>query len=71
MSLIPPLLVYYYSPYSMEGTSLNNGKLNNAFYNTYKSSFGQSTNILLNYNPTKFSNDTICSTCNKFATIFF
>lgn len=70
MSLIPPLLVYFYSPYSMEGTSLNNGKLNNAFYNTYKSSFGPSTNILLNNNPTKFSNDAICSTCNKFATMF-
>jgi hypothetical protein len=70
MSLIPPLLVYFYSPYSMEGTSINNGKLNNAFYNTYKSPFGQSTNILLNNNPTKFSNDAVCSTCNKFATIF-
>jgi len=70
MSLIPPLVLYYYSPYSMEGTSLNNGKLNNAFFNEYKSTFGPSTNILLNYNPTKFSSDAICSTCNKFATLF-
>lgn len=47
MNLIPPLNFYHYSPYSMEGTSLNNGKLNSAFYNTYPSTFGPSTNILL------------------------
>ncbi len=70
MILVPPLEFYYYSPYSMEGTSLNNGKLNSAFFNTYKSTFGPSTNIALNYNPTKFSPDTVCATCNKFATIF-
>ena len=70
MSKIPPLEFYYYSPYSMAGTSLNNGKLNSSFFNTYNSTFGQSTNIQLNFNPTKFSNDTICSTCNKFSTLF-
>ena len=69
-SLIPPLVFYYYSPYSMEGTSLNNGKLNNSFFNTYKSTFGPSTNITLNCNPTKFSNDSVSSTCNKFCTLF-
>lgn len=69
-SLIPPLVFYSYSPYSMEGTSLNNGKLNNSFFNTYKSVFGPSTNITLNSNPTKFSNDSISSTCNKFSRLF-
>jgi hypothetical protein len=68
--IIPPLLFYTYSPYSMEGTCLNNGKLNDAFFNTYKSAIAQSINTKLNYNPTKFSNDAICSTCNKFSTLF-
>jgi hypothetical protein len=54
----------------MKGTCLNNGKLNNSFFNTYKSIFGSSTNIVLNNNPTKFSNDTLCSTYNKFCTLF-
>lgn len=70
MSIIPPLIFFHYTPYSMEGTTLNNGKLNSAFFNTYKSIFGTSTNILLNSNPTKFSSDTVCSTCNKFAKLF-
>ncbi len=69
-TLIPPLIVYFNSPYSMEGTTLNNGKLNDSFYNTYKSKFGTSVNIKLNYNPTKFSNDSVCSTCNKFSELF-
>lgn len=69
-NIIPPLVLYWYSPYSMEGTSLNNGKLNDSFFNTYASTFGTSTNITLNSNPTKFSNDAICSTCNKFTKIF-
>lgn len=68
--IIPPLEFFNYSPYSMQGTSLNNGKLNSAFFNNYKSIFGPSTNISLNSNPTKFSNDTVCSTCNKFAALF-
>ena len=69
-TIIPPLVFYCFSPYSMEGTSLNNGKLNNSFFNNYNSIFGPSTNITLNYNPTRFSNDTICSTCNKFCKLF-
>ena len=32
MSKIPPLEYYYYLPYSMAGTSLNNGKLNSSFF---------------------------------------
>lgn len=70
MTLIPPLSLYYYSPYSMEGTTLNNGKNNPAFYNTYPSIFGPAANIAINNNPKKYSNEIICSSLNKFSTLF-
>lgn len=69
-NLIPPLTIYYYSPYSMEKTAINNGKRNNSFFNEYQSIYGTSTAILLNEPQTKFSNAVICSTCNKFATLY-
>jgi hypothetical protein len=70
MSLIPPLLFYFYSPYLMEGTTLNNGKNNSTFFDTYLSTFGSAANITINNNPQKFSNEIICSSLNKFATLF-
>ncbi len=69
--IIPPLELYNYSPFSMEGTSVNNGKLNNSFYNTYNSIYGTSTAIKLNIPATNFNNNSICTTSNYFATLYF
>ncbi len=68
--IIPPLIVYFNSPQSINNTSNATGALNNSFFNKFNSSYSIATQIAINTPSNSFNKDIYAQTYNGQAPLF-
>lgn len=62
--IIPPLIVYFNSPQSINNTSNPTGLVNNNFFNKFNSSYSIATQIAINLPTNSFNKDIFAQTYN-------